>query len=158
MKNRKSGFAPLVPYHVSFLLSLLCVFALMAISMPASANSYAQSTTKLECVSGGVGLNERAALQTQQETHNFWLITAARKTGEFLSGIKVNVIDQSDRKTLISCVLDGPWLFLELPLGLYEVEAIYQSDSSKVEQKVKKKTHIHPADRHQMVIYFDGVD
>jgi hypothetical protein len=110
------------------------------------------------CVSGGVGVSERESLHAHQESDSFWLITAAKKSGEFLSDVKVKIVDLRNQKEVISCVMSGPWLFVDLPLGQYDVEASYYDKVSGKEQKIKKKTRIHPQDHHQMLMYFDVSD
>lgn len=109
----------------------------------------------LACVSGGIGSGERDSLKSHEQSDSFWLVTAARKTGEYLSDVKVRVFDSKDGKEVVACQMNGPWLFLDLPLGQYEVEAQYLDPRTGKEQKIKKRTRIHMQDHHQMIIYFD---
>lgn len=136
--------------HYFILLTLLS-----SISLPSHAMNLKEAANDLVCVSGGIGESERESLQQHQETQSFWLISAAKKTGEFLSDVKVRILDAQNQKEVISCVMNGPWLFVDLPIGQYEVEATHKDKASGKEQKVKKKTHIHPKDHHQMLMYFD---
>ena len=136
-------------------LCFIGVSFLLSFSSSANTTSLQENAKNLACISGGIGESERDALQKYQETQSFWLITAAKKTGEFLSDIKVRILDKPSHKEVISCVMNGPWLFVNLPIGQYEVEAIYVDKVSGKEQKIKKRTRIHSQDHHQMLMYFD---
>lgn len=121
----------------------------------AQAAAHQTQTAEIECISGGVGKSERDALQKQPEQYSFWLITAAKKTGAYLSGAWVTVHDSKDQSLLVSCNMDGPWLYLALPVGRYEVETVYRETPGGIEQRVKKITTIHTGDHHQMLVYFE---
>jgi len=54
--------------------------------------------------------------------------------------------DYADRR------LDGPWLFMDLPLGRYEVEAQFGDVVQRPEVTV------HAGDHHKLVFYFDVPD
>jgi hypothetical protein len=51
-------------------------------------------------------------------------------------------------------VLGGPWLFVNLPVGRYEIEAIHQPAGRARIEIQRGSTQIHPGERHQMVLYF----
>jgi hypothetical protein len=147
--------SPVSPLFPLLLLGLILLVGFLLWPSPANAGSSKRQATKLECISGGVGITERDALQAMQDKHSFWLTTAIRKSGAFLSGARVTILDAKDHMPLISCAMDGPWLFVDLPRGKYEVETVYIDKATNKEQKIKKMTHIHKGDHHQMVVYFE---
>jgi hypothetical protein len=138
------------------LVSTLCLLTVSLGSVQAAG--YPGQVAGVECISGGVGETERDTLQKQPEQYSFWLITAAKKTGAYLSGAWVTVRDSKDQSLFVSCNMDGPWLYLALPVGRYEVETVYRDKPGGVEQRVKKMTNIHTGDHHQMLVYFDVPD
>jgi len=99
-------------------------------------------------VTGGVSDSEQIALRAQQERFNLWVVTAAKKTGAYLSDVRVKVTD-SQQRVLFDAPLDGPWLMIDLPLGRYTVEADLGG------RKQQHVTTIHPGDHHQAFFYFD---
>jgi hypothetical protein len=134
-----------------FFLVLLIVVAPRSVSA-ADATS---SAIQVSCVSGGIGESERKNMENNQERYSFWLTTAARKSGAYLSDIQVKIHDEKKNTVILECKMDGPWLFVDLPVGRYEIEAIYRKEPM---QTNKKNTTIHKGDHHQMIMYFDVVD
>ena len=99
-------------------------------------------------VSGGVALGEREALDRERASHSLWVATAVKRSGSYLSDVRVRIHDSAGT-TVLDTKLDGPWLLVTLGLGRYEVEASFAG------QTQKKTTTIHPDDRHEMLFYFD---
>jgi len=99
-------------------------------------------------VSGGVSDRELADMQARRGQFSLWIVTAARKSGAWLSGVRVTVTDVRHR-VVFDGTLDGPWLMLDLPLGRYDVEARMPAEWQT------RVTTIHPGDHHQAVFYFD---
>jgi hypothetical protein len=79
-------------------------------------------------VSGGVGIDEREEMVMALPDHNLKVLTAADKSGAFLSAVQVVVRDAAGR-TVLETSLDGPWLLARLPPGRYELVAIYDGRS-----------------------------
>lgn len=102
-------------------------------------------------VSGGVSHSELAALHEGRDRYSLWVVTAASKSGAHLAEVLVMIHDDRQR-VVFEGRLDGPWLFIDLPLGRYQVEAA-------LDGKVQKRmTTIHRGDRHQVFFYFDTGD
>ena len=75
-------------------------------------------------VSGGVGVDERDEMVMALPDHNLKLLTAAEKSGAFLSAVEVVVRDAGGRP-VFETSLDGPWLLARLPPGDYALVATY---------------------------------
>jgi hypothetical protein len=99
-------------------------------------------------VSGGVSNEELQDLHAAREKFSLWVITAARRSGAYLSDVQVNVKD-AKRRIVFDGRLDGPWLFVDLPLGRYDIEATFEAETQK------KTTTIHAGDHHQALFYFN---
>lgn len=102
-------------------------------------------------VSGGATHEELMALHERRENFNLWVVTAAMKSGAHLAEVRVTIRD-AKKQTVLDESLDGPWLFINLPLGRYEVQASYNG----VVQR--RATTIHRGDHHQVFFYFDTGD
>jgi hypothetical protein len=99
-------------------------------------------------VSGGISAEELATLHADRERYSLWVITAARKTGAHLADVEIKVWDAKKSLVLLER-MEGPWLFVDLPLGGYTIEAALRGT---VQRHV---TTIHRGDHHQAMFYFD---
>ncbi len=72
-------------------------------------------------MAGGVGLEERAAMDERAREFNLKLIFAM-VSREYLSDVRV-VIQGSGGKTLLSTVVEGPWMLVHLPQGDHLIQA-----------------------------------
>lgn len=114
----------------------------------AASNGGDAAVAGTRAVSGGVSLEERSALEARREAYNLWVITAARKSGAYMAQVRVKVSDAQQR-VVFDGELEGPWLFIDLPLGRYLIEA------RMGDQVQHRSSTIHPGDHHQAVFYFD---
>lgn len=64
--------------------------------------------------------------------------------------------DEKTKAVLLTTTLDGPWLFLALPEGRYEIEAHYHDKATRSDQIVKKISDIKKVGQRQMMMYFDA--
>ncbi|MDP2397137.1 MAG: carboxypeptidase regulatory-like domain-containing protein [Burkholderiales bacterium] len=72
-------------------------------------------------VSGGVGEESMAQLDAHAGKYNLKLVFAL-KSGNYLSGVEVNIMDGAGKK-LLAVTTEGPWLLVNLPKGRYRVVA-----------------------------------
>ncbi len=131
-----------------FQLVRLIAAAALALNASAWALDSGKTAQSWAYVSGGVGSDELHALHAQREQFSLWVVTAARPSGAYLADVLVKVID-AQHVVVFDQRLAGPWLFIELPPGRYEVQATHKSETQT------KVTTIHPGDHHQVLFYFD---
>ena len=103
-------------------------------------------------VSGGASHEELVELHTRRGDYSLWIVTAAMKTGAYLAEVRIVVRDRKDKRVVFDQVIDGPWLFIALPLGAYDVEATLNGMTQR------RITTIHRGDHHQAFFYFDVPD
>lgn len=72
-------------------------------------------------VSGGIGESERTELDALSSQFNLRLLFATEGSGEYLSSVKVNILD-SRGDPVLTAQSKGPWFFAQLPPGDYSVE------------------------------------
>ena len=65
--------------------------------------------------------------------------------------VKVTVRD-AQKRVVFDDTLDGPWLFLQLPQGRYDVQARWADET------LQQITTVHPGDHHQAFFYFNVPD
>jgi hypothetical protein len=94
-----------------------------ALSFHASAqNAGSEATVR----TGGVGLDEREALDAERDRYNLRLAFAERN-GSYLADIAVR-LTAADGRDVYSGNTDGPWLFARLKPGKYRLEAVVAGD------------------------------
>src|SRR5690606_37917825 len=71
---------------------------------------------------GGIGAEERAAMEAKAADYNLRLTFATKVSGAYLSDVKV-AIRNARGETVLDTVAAGPWLFARLPRGEYRVAA-----------------------------------
>jgi len=108
--------------------------------------------------SGGSSHEEQEALRADRLHYSFWLTTAARGSGAYLADVRVRINEADGGQRVLEHVMDGPWLFADLPLGRYEVEAILLDQRTGRLEIQRGSTQIHAGDHHRMVLYFSTGD
>jgi hypothetical protein len=101
--------------------ALLCTLsghAALAADLPLPA---AQQQGAISFVTGGIGSDEAQAFRSAAPQYNLRL-TLAAVSGEFFAGVKVTLRDAKGN-TVVEAVSDGPYLFLNVPPGRYQVTA-----------------------------------
>jgi len=79
-----------------------------------------QTQGEVTFVTGGVGEDERSAMQAMRADYNLNLLFSVKGTGEYVSDVKVRITD-SRGNILLESVSDGPMLFAKLKPGRYIV-------------------------------------
>jgi hypothetical protein len=118
-------------------------------SVPAFAVVEGKSTQGGAFVSGGVTVGELRDLEGRKKDHRLWILTAAKRSGAHLAGVRVKIIDAKG-EVVIDTEMDGPWLLADLKAGRYSVEATYN------EQTLKRTTIVPASGLRQLVLYFDS--
>jgi hypothetical protein len=116
------------------------------------------SATGVAYASGGASDEELEALRGERLKYSFWLTTAARRSGAYLAGVRVRITEADGGQRVLEHVMSGPWLFADLPLGRYEVEAILLDERTGRLEIQRGMTTIHAGDHHQMLLYFSTGD
>jgi hypothetical protein len=98
---------------------------------------------------GGVGAEDRAAMQGKAAQYNLQLTFAGRGSGEYLSAVKVTIRDARGA-TVLDTTASGPWLFARLPQGEFSVAA--QAGGQTLTQKLS----IPASGRRDWVFRFDA--
>ncbi|WKJ92280.1 carboxypeptidase regulatory-like domain-containing protein [Methylomonas montana] len=84
-----------------------------------------QSQGDVTFISGGIGGDERDALQAVRADYNLALLFSMQGTGEYFSDVTVSISD-AKRQSVLDTVSDGPMLFAKLKPGRYRVSADHE--------------------------------
>lgn len=105
--------------HLVVILSCV-LFSLLSVAEQSPVEPKTQG--EVIFISGGVGADERSAMQAIRANYNLSLLFSIRGTGEYASDVKVYITD-SRGNTVLETVSDGPELFAKLKPGRYIVTA-----------------------------------
>ncbi|MEQ1485672.1 carboxypeptidase regulatory-like domain-containing protein [Methyloglobulus sp.] len=99
-------------------LQLTLILSCILFSFQAIAESLVKPQTQgdVTFVSGGVGGDERSAMQAIRTDYNLSLLFSVQGSGEYLSDVKVSITD-SKGNTFLETVADGPMLLASLKPG-----------------------------------------
>jgi hypothetical protein len=91
-------------------------------------------------LSGGVGSDERDALEERGKGFNLKLVFAERR-GPFLADVRIVIADGKGAE-VISLASAGPWFYIQLPPGRYNVKAVYKEQAKEIRnlELAKNKT------------------
>lgn len=98
-------------------------------------------------LAGGFGLEERQQIERERRDFRLRVISAARGTGAYVSGVRIRIADASWR-CVFDQEVDGPWLLIDLPPGRYTVRAGLHG------QTAEQTTAIGVRDRRELYFYF----
>ncbi len=73
-------------------------------------------------LSGGVGLDERDAMQAVQHEYTLWLSFEQKDEAALSADTEVAIRDAKGR-LILAATTEGPWLMVKLPAGRYRVSA-----------------------------------
>ena len=103
-------------------LALILPCILFSFQVVAESMIKPQTQGEVTFVSGGVGGDERNAMQAIRADYNLSLLFSVQGSGEYLSDVKVSITD-SKGNTFLETVSDGPMLLASLKPGRYTVTA-----------------------------------
>lgn len=101
--------------------ALAAALAAPVYAQTSAAPTTAAASAEYPVLSGGVGLEERQAMESQAGNFNLKLAFAA-PGGEYFDNVGV-MIAQTNGKKVYEGNSDGPWFFIKLPPGRYTVAA-----------------------------------
>ncbi len=104
---------------INILISLLLLFSFVANAEHQGVKP--QSQGDVTFVSGGVGSDEKDAMEAVRTEYNLHLLFAEGR-GEYLSGVNVAIADSSNH-IILETLSDGPMFFANLKPGRYTVSA-----------------------------------
>jgi len=107
-------------------------------------------------LSGGVTIDDRKTMRAERGTYNLWIATVAKRSGAYLSDVRLAITRAGDKEPLLARTMDGPWLLAALPPGRYEIVATMPGDATNKEQTIKNQVQLAKAGERQAVLRFDS--
>ena len=101
-----------------------------------------RSQGEVTFISGGVGIEEREALDATRANYNLSLLFS-EQSGNYLSDVTVRITDSNKNVSLETVAVGGPKLFAKLPPGRYIVTA--EARGQTLQKTVTVKNNHQPA-------------
>lgn len=110
-----------------------------------------QTDQGVRYISGGVGVDERTALDALSNQFDLRLMFALQGSGEYLAAVRVSITDTHGANVL-TAESQGPWFLVELPSGDYTVDA---SPIGQVQHEPQRKTaHVNASHQSKLDFYW----
>ena len=90
-------------------------------------------------MSGGVGIEERNLMQRKAGAYDLDL-SFADKQGHYLSDVSI-VIDDVNGTQLVNSTATGPFFYIDLPTGKYDVKASFDNQTEEIKNLNISKDH-----------------
>lgn len=126
------------------------VSALFALGVATAASS-GLSPGGWPYLEGGTASQEELLLQAHQRQYSLLLMTAGRRGGAELNGVRVRILALGTDPGF-DRMLAGAWLLIDLPPGRYEVAATRRGYPQR------QRLEMHAGERQALVFYFDEAD
>jgi len=98
-------------------------------------------------VTGGVGGDEQAEMERLRKQFNLRILTARKRSGEFLADAKVTIMQGG--RLVLEAQMTGPLMLVALPPGAYAVRV--EAEGRPIDQTVV----IAPRDGRELYLYWD---
>ena len=114
---------------ISYSLAVILASAsIVSVASPQSEGVF-RTDSGVSYISGGVGDESMARLDSIAGDFNLKLIFAM-KSGEYVSNVRVSIIDAAGR-TVLDTTTEGPWLLAKLSADTYQVIANFAGKTDK---------------------------
>lgn len=136
------------PFTTQRLATALLAGALTSFAGLGAAQVHDKSVGGFVYATGAVTVEELRALENEKGKYNLWVTTAAKGSGAHLSDAAIKITDAKKKDIVLDTTIVGPWLFINLPPGTYEVETTFQGETQKRTARLGRK------DLRQVILYF----
>jgi len=109
---------------------VLCATSLAAQFPPAIIITEGKTPQGFPYLSGGISTDERERMEEIGKSYNVKL-TFAEKKGAFVAGVRL-VIQGAKGEEIVNLITDGPWLYIQLPPGVYKLRATFEGETKEV--------------------------
>jgi hypothetical protein len=98
-----------------------------------------KKTENITFLSGGLSEPERKNLEEMGRKYSLKVIFSNER-GEYLSEVTVTIFGQKG-ESILTTVSNGPWFFINLPSGTYDLEVSFQKNRKRISRvKIEEKS------------------
>lgn len=123
---------------------------------PITSASIVRGTTDgaLAYLSGGVTVGDRVTMHSERAGYSLWVATVAKGSGAYLVDALLRIVSLKSKAVVLERTMDGPWFFVALPVGGYDVSATLTTDGSDKAQTLTARVNIPANGQRQAVLRF----
>ena len=107
-------------------------------------------------LSGGVTVDDRKTMHAERADYSLWVATVAKRSGAYLSDVRLRITRAGDKQPALERTMDGPWLLAALPPGRYDIVATMPAEGADPEQTLKMQVQLAKGGQRQAVLRFDS--
>jgi len=117
--------------------------ASFALAQSEGALPPAQTVAGVKYVQGGIGKDESAALLRESKNYPLSLVFSGGKANNYVADVDIRVRDAAG-KTVLQTNAEGPIVLIDLPAGLYIIDAEYRDATltRRIELSGKRSTRV----------------
>jgi len=115
-----------------------------------------QTDSGFEFLSGGVTSEDRKAMLAERAPYSLWVATVAKPSGAYPTDAHLRIVALKDGSPVIDRAMDGPWCFISLPVGGYEVTASVRVDERQAPQTLVSRVAVVQGRQRQVVLRFES--
>jgi hypothetical protein len=93
-------------------------------------------------------------MHAERAGYSLWVATVAKGSGAYLADAQLRIVNLKSKAAVLERTMDGPWFFVELPVGSYEVSATLKTDGSDKAQTLTARVNIPAKGQRQAVLRF----
>ncbi|HSB06566.1 MAG TPA: carboxypeptidase-like regulatory domain-containing protein [Thermodesulfobacteriota bacterium] len=93
-----------------------------------------EKTKNITFLSGGVSEPERKNLEEMGRNYSLKVIFS-NESGEYPSEVTVTIFGQ-EGESILTTVSNGPWFFINLPSGTYDLEVSFQKNRKRISEVI----------------------
>lgn len=123
---------------------------------PAAGVVRGKTDAGVSFASGGVTIDDRRVMRAERGSYNLWIATVAKRSGAYLSDVRLNVTRAGDKAPLLTRTMDGPWLLASLPAGRYDIVATMPGDATNPAQTIRQQVQLSKSGERQQMLRFDS--
>lgn len=123
---------------------------------PAAGIVRTRTAGGLELLSGGITIDERVTMRAESAGYSLWVSTVAKPSGAYLADVDLRIVQTKGKASILERKMEGPWLFVALPEGSYEVSATFRADGADKPQTITTRVTVPKTGQRQAVLRFDS--
>lgn len=120
------------------------------------AGAFAQKDAAVRYDASAVTFDEIAALNERSSEYSLKLVMAAKRSGDYLANVDVQIVALPQREVVLHERTQGPLLMAALPPGRYEITGTFGDAASGTPESVRRTVVVPRSGQAQAVMHFDA--
>ena len=117
---------------------------------------HGRTASGYETLSGGISPGDRVKMHAQRDHYSLWVATVAKPSGAYLADVDLRIVNAKTQAVVLDRQMEGPWLFVKLPAGQYNLSATFHAADGAPTQTLNSQVAIANQGLRQAVLRFDS--